>query len=72
MPHIIGSENECESNMRISRRNMLIGSATVLTAAVLQAMAVAASAKLEASASPNRTQTRQSLNTITTEELCIT
>jgi uncharacterized protein (DUF1501 family) len=36
--------------MRISRRNMLIGGATVLTAAVLPAMAVAASANPEASA----------------------
>lgn len=50
MPHIIGSENECESNMRIACRNMLIGGATVLTAAVLPAMAVAASAKPETSA----------------------
>ena len=68
MPSSTDDKENSKEGTQISRRNVLIGAAAMLASAALPAVTVAASAKAATSTSPNRTQRRQSMSTITTKD----
>jgi non-heme chloroperoxidase len=68
MPDLTHGKENSKDGAQISRRSVLVGGAAMVAIAALPAATYAAGAKAETSTSPNRTQRRQSMSTITTKD----
>jgi non-heme chloroperoxidase len=68
MPDIAHGKESSRDGTQLSRRSVLVGGAAMVAVAALPAAAFAAGTKAVTSTSPNRTQGRQSMSTITTKD----